>query len=119
MLLVDDEEQIRTLVRRYLEGQNWQVIEASGGPEALLLLNEHPRIDLLITDIDMPDMSGIELATLVRARYPGAKVLYLTGFVERLFEGPGWLKAGETFLEKPFTPRAMRETLERLLGSRR
>ena len=117
ILVVDDETPVRQLARRVLEGHGSVVFDAAGGKQALSIVDAGRPIDLLITDIEMPDMSGIELSALVRSRRPAVKVLYLSGYVERLFENGYKLQPNETFLEKPFSPRALRDAIQLLCSS--
>ena len=119
ILVVDDEPPVRALARRVLEVQGHIVLDAADGRHALNFVDEQRTIDLLITDINMPDMSGIELAAEVRNRRPGIKVLYLTGYVERLFEDGYVLQPNETFLEKPFSARGLRDAIQLLAAPRR
>jgi CheY-like chemotaxis protein len=114
ILVVDDEASVRVIARRVLEGYGCVVLDAPDGQHALAFLEDSRQIDLLITDINMPDMSGIELARQVRSRRPSVKVLYLTGYVERLFEDGYVLQPNETFLEKPFSARALRDAIQLL-----
>jgi PAS domain S-box-containing protein len=103
VLLVDDEEDVRTVLRDSLAAQGYNVLCASSGQEALALAAEHPgKIDVLITDTIMPGMDGPKLARSLRAARPETKVLYISGYTEdaSLF-GNGLLR-GEAFLQKPF-----------------
>jgi CheY-like chemotaxis protein len=103
VLIVDDEAPIRVLARRFLEELGWGVFEAANGAEALLVLQQLDHIDLLVTDVHMPELSGTGLAAMVRAHRRGIKILYLTGYPERVFESTAVLPPTEAFLAKPFT----------------
>jgi two-component system, cell cycle sensor histidine kinase and response regulator CckA len=83
------------------------------GAEALL--NRGVTFDLAILDVVMPGMTGDELARVLRRRDPDAKILFLTGFSEALFQARPVLWAGEAFLEKPFTPRGLEEAVSLIL----
>ncbi len=112
ILLVDDEPQVVSLVREMLVREGYTVLGASGGTEALELIKSNPdkQIDLLLTDIVMPEVNGRELAEKVRALRPGLKVLYMSGFMkETILKYYGISIAGIPFLQKPFT----RDTLGR------
>lgn len=111
ILLVDDEPQVVTLVREMLIREGYTVLGASSGAEALDALKFHEnRVDLLLTDIVMPELNGRDLADQIRKLRPGLKVLYMSGFMkETILKYYGISIAGIPFLQKPFT----RETLSR------
>jgi two-component system cell cycle sensor histidine kinase/response regulator CckA len=95
LLVVEDSDSIRRLMVRKLTQAGFAVIEAGSGPEALRVLDEHPDpIDILITDLSLPVMDGMELFLEMRARQPKLPVLFVSGAVQ---EG-----MPETFLAKPF-----------------
>lgn len=103
LLVVDDEPPVLKLVSRVLAADNYEIRSAASGPEALGVLDEPgARVDLLVTDLMMPGMTGVELAAHVRARNPRVRVLYVTGFADNLFAGVRELADGEAFIEKPF-----------------
>ena len=114
-VVVDDEAPIRMIARRVLEQENWKVYEAASGPEALDVLGDHERLDLLVTDVHMPDMSGLRLASLVRKQRPDVKVLYVTGYRDRVFAAQTELPQDEGFLEKPFSRNALAEAASLLV----
>jgi PAS domain S-box-containing protein len=117
VLLVEDELAVRVLVRRVLDRAGYRVFEASSGLDALALLEtlETP-IDLLLTDVVMPGMSGRELADQLCARFSTLRVLYMSGYTDEAIVHHGVLDAGVSFLEKPFTPdlllRRVREAID-------
>jgi two-component system cell cycle sensor histidine kinase/response regulator CckA len=114
VLVVDDEAPIREVERRTLEASGYQVTEACGGAEAIALLSTGVPLDLLIADLDMPDLTGDEMVRRIRATRPDLKVLYVTGHIALVMDArPLW--EGEAFLEKPFTPAALREAVALLL----
>jgi len=117
VLLVDDEAPIRTLVKRCLR-ESFEVVEAANGPEALVYLTDIDRVELLITDEMMPDMQGHELARRFRAQKPDLKVLYLTGFADRLFDAKDKMWKAEAYLDKPFTRDGLRQAIAQLLFGR-
>jgi CheY-like chemotaxis protein len=114
VLLVDDEKQIRLLARRILEDQGYHVTEASSGLEAIELLSHGATLDLLMADLDMPELGGDEMVRRIRMTRPDLKVLYVTGHIDRLMDArPLW--AGEAFLDKPFDAAGLREAVSLLI----
>jgi two-component system cell cycle sensor histidine kinase/response regulator CckA len=104
VLVVEDEGGIRALVRKILRRQGYEVLEAPGGAEALEILREHgPRINLLLTDVMMPGMNGVELSQQATAAHPGLRVLFVSGYTDDSVLEAGRFPAGAAFLQKPFT----------------
>jgi CheY-like chemotaxis protein len=119
VLVVDDEEAIRWLASLALVEAGYDVIEARDGDEALATLDTDETIDLLITDLMTPgSLEGDALVARCLRRRPDLKVLYVTGFVERLFDRKPTLAAGEAFLEKPFTMNGLKEAVAYVLWGR-
>ncbi|HZT38419.1 MAG TPA: response regulator [Bryobacteraceae bacterium] len=111
ILLVDDSPRVRPLVRQILTDAGWNVLEAGRPEEALRLLEgREPEIDLLLTDIMMPGMSGVELAHRAKAERPGIRVLCMSGF--DVYEG---VQEGVEFIAKPFHPTALVEKIRDML----
>jgi DNA-binding response OmpR family regulator len=104
LLVVDDEQPILKLVTRILATDNYEITTADSGNTAAQLVAkpDYPGVDLLVTDLMMPGINGRELATIVRGRFPKARVLYVTGFADTLFTGLSELGEGESYIEKPF-----------------
>ena len=115
VLVVDDEEPIRQLERRILESGGYRVIEASRAGEAFALLEGAIQVDLLIADLQMPDLGGEEMARRIRRGRPDIKVLYVTGHIDELMDERSTLWDGEAFLDKPFTAKALLEAVSLLL----
>ena len=110
VLVVDDEDALVSLDLRILAMENFEVVTAGSGADALALVDSLGRLpDLLITDFMMPGMNGRELAEALRARKPDLKVLYQTGYSDKLFGPRELLEPDTAFLEKPFTSRGLRE----------
>jgi signal transduction histidine kinase/ActR/RegA family two-component response regulator len=105
ILIVEDEEGVRRVLEEMLTQQGYRVLVAASGPEALALSEkEHGIIDLLITDVIMPKMSGRELADQLCGYRPGLKVLFVSGYTDSAIVHHGILEQGTVFLQKPFTP---------------
>ena len=117
VLLVEDDDSVRLVVLRTLEHLGYRVLEAPRGAAALALLDGDPgRIDMLLTDVVMPDISGVELAQLLNGRLPGLKVLFMSGYHEGELAGSALGQQHFGLLAKPFTPsvlaRRVREVLD-------
>lgn len=111
ILLVDDSHRIRPLVRAILGGLDCQIVEADSAEHALTLATApEGRIDLLLTDITMPGMNGVELAHRLRERYPDLQVLYMSGYALPA------IGKDMHFIEKPFRPDALLEKVRELFG---
>jgi two-component system cell cycle sensor histidine kinase/response regulator CckA len=119
LLLVEDEAAVRSSARRLLERHGYTVIEARHGVDALRIVEEgQRRVDLVITDLVMPEMGGRELVERLRARHPAMKVLFMSGYSERAVTQDGTMPPGTGFVEKPFTVEQLtRRTREILDGS--
>ncbi|HKW65014.1 MAG TPA: PAS domain S-box protein [Candidatus Acidoferrum sp.] len=118
ILLVEDEPAVRELARTVLSEQGYKVIEAQNSEDAVRLAGRHrSEIHLLLTDVIMPGMSGRDLAKHLTALHPYLRVLYMSGYTNNVIGENGALEEGLSFLQKPFTPRALtqrvRETLSR------
>lgn len=116
ILLVEDEEAVRKLVRRTLEKQGYQLLVAASGTEALDIVRGHRgTIHLVITDVVMPQMGGRQLAEGLKALRPEIRVLFVSGYTQSSVLRSGDLVEGEMFLQKPFTPRALARRIRELL----
>jgi CheY-like chemotaxis protein len=116
ILLVEDAERVRAVVREILEMSGYAVLEAHHGAEALELSNRHAGpIHLLVTDVVMPQMSGRELAQRLATLRPDLKVLYMSGYTDDAIVRHGVLASGIAFLSKPFTPDALALKVRELL----
>jgi two-component system cell cycle sensor histidine kinase/response regulator CckA len=119
ILLVEDEPAVRRLARRALEAQGFRILEAGSGAEALTLSKAHAdELDMLLTDVVMPQMSGVELAGRLTASDPGLRVLYMSGYTEDALGQRGVLSPETAFLSKPFTPAVLVEAVRAVLDER-
>ena len=108
VLLVDDDAAIRTLASEVLEDQGFKVLQAEDGPSGLEILDSRVRVDMLITDVGLPGgLNGRQVADAARARRPGLKVLFITGYAENAVVGNGRLEAGMQIMTKPFDMSAL------------
>jgi two-component system, cell cycle sensor histidine kinase and response regulator CckA len=116
ILLVEDEEQVRTIVLSILTRQGYRVLPAQHAGEALLLCERHPEtIDLLLTDVVMPQMSGPELAKRLASTRPQMKVLCMSGYTDDSIVRHGVLEAGVAFIQKPITPSSLARKVRAVL----
>ncbi|HEX8851826.1 MAG TPA: ATP-binding protein [Gemmatimonadaceae bacterium] len=108
ILLVEDEDAVRRLARRILEGKGYTVIDARNGADALAAVERHGRkIDLLLTDVVMPGMSGRDLVQRLRARGADFAQLFMSGYTDDEVVRRGVVEEGTRFLQKPFTASGM------------
>lgn len=122
ILVAEDQAEVRELTRMMLEKQGYTVLEAATGPDALRILRERTgTIDLLLTDVIMPAMSGRELVSHLHVSHPRTKVLYCSGYTDDAIVRHGRLEAGVAFLQKPFTSNSLlakvREVLDGEVGA--
>ena len=119
ILVVDDEESVRRFVERVLQDAGYETATAPGGPEAIEAAARLGSFELLVTDVMMPQMTGDELARRLRqTEQRGLKVLYLTGFSDRLFKEKVTLWEDEAFLDKPCGVKGLLQAVSLLLFGR-
>ena len=118
VLIVDDEEPVRKFVDRVLSDAGYRTTLAADGPEAIEVASKLDRLDVLLTDVMMPQMQGDELARQLRQREPSLKVLYLTGYSDRLFKDKITLWEDEAFLDKPCSVKGLLQAVALLLYGR-
>ena len=117
ILVVEDEESVRRLVGRILSARGYQVIEAESGAGALAQLADvEGRVDLLLTDVRMPGMSGRELALNVQMLYPWIKSLYMSGYAEQALAEDS-IRGLDSWIKKPFSAETLLTLVARTLGT--
>jgi two-component system, cell cycle sensor histidine kinase and response regulator CckA len=120
VLMVDDDDTLRELIEELLKLEGYTVLAARNGREALNLRDRHEgKIDLLITDVVMPELSGRELAERLTANCNEIKVLYMSGYTDDAVIRHGVLEEGASFLQKPFTPEALARKVRAVLDENR
>jgi PAS domain S-box-containing protein len=119
VLLVEDEEQVRIIARDILLALGYRVLDAGGPSEALALSAAYGgSIDLLVSDVIMPEMNGRALSERLRLQRPDLEVLYMSGYADKALDPDGVLAPGSAFLQKPITPASLTSAVRRLLDER-
>ncbi|MCL4401150.1 MAG: ATP-binding protein [Acidobacteria bacterium] len=116
VLVVEDEDMVRRLVKETLEREGYKLLDASGPAEAQRIVRQYQgTIHLMITDVVMPKLSGRELAKRLSAERPDMKVLYMSGYTDNAVVANGVLNSEMAFLQKPFTPAALARKVRSVL----
>ncbi|MBD3277854.1 MAG: response regulator [Candidatus Aegiribacteria sp.] len=118
ILVVDDEQRVRTLCREVLELQDYSVTEASNGAQALDILKDH-SFSLILSDIMMPDIDGLELASIIRKEYPDTFTILITGHGSINIAKDAIQRGAFDFVTKPFKMAELNQTVERALEVRK
>ena len=114
ILLVDDEQAVRSIVLRILRRSNYNVLEADSGEAALKIADEHQgRIDLVITDMFMPGLRGPEVVQRLAPKRPGLRALFMSGYADQ--DARTGVPAGANFLNKPFSGQELAAAVEAVL----
>jgi CheY-like chemotaxis protein len=117
-LIVEDEDALREVTRRLLSRQGYTVITAANGAEAITAANSYQGvIDLLLTDVVMPQMLGKEAAEKIRETRPDIRVLYMSGYAQPVLASQGRLDPDVALLDKPFTERELLDKLTAVLAA--
>jgi two-component system, cell cycle sensor histidine kinase and response regulator CckA len=118
ILLVEDEEPLRRLCTEFLEQLGYHMLSAPNGKEAIALVETYPaKIDLLITDVLMPELPGPELARALVAMRPELKVIFISGYSDGSLTPNGVLSPGTILVQKPFTIKALTAKLREVLDT--
>jgi CheY-like chemotaxis protein len=117
ILLVEDESMVRKLAKKLLSLQGYEVLEAVSGGDACVLCESYEgAIDLLLTDVIMPNMNGRELYSRLEKIKPGLKVLFMSGYTEDIIAHHGVVEEGFTFLQKPFSVEALSSKVQEAIS---
>jgi two-component system cell cycle sensor histidine kinase/response regulator CckA len=120
ILLVEDEDDVRSFIKIALQRFGYQVVEAASAPDALTHLEALDRpIHLLLTDVVLPGMDGRELAARVTRERPDVQILFMSGYTDRMRTTDGYLEPGVHLLEKPFTAETLLKKTRQILGQSR
>ena len=109
-LVVDDESSVRTYIKTVLEPNGFQIIEAEDGIQALTLMRKVGDVDVVIADICMPNMDGIELAHLLGAEFPKIPIVLVSGY------SAGMPDAAIEYIHKPFSPEALLSAVKKVIA---
>lgn len=115
VLVVDDEEPVRKFVDRVLRDAGYHTTVASDGPEAIEMAAKLDQLDIVVSDVMMPQMAGDELSRRLRQSRPNLKVLYLTGFSDSLFKEKVTLWEDEAYLDKPCSIKSLLQAVSLLM----
>jgi CheY-like chemotaxis protein len=118
VLLVEDQAEVRTVTRETLRRHGYTVIEAASGADALGVAREHPGpIQLVLTDVVMPGMSGRQMAAEISVQRPGIRVLYTSGYTDEVIVHHGVLEPGLAFVQKPYTTDGLLQKVREVLDA--
>lgn len=117
ILIVDDSSSMRTVVKIALEREGYQVLEAGDGRDALQLLEKTPKVHLIVSDVNMPNMNGFEFVTQVKlhARHKFAPVIMLTTEVDDGKKQQGRTAGAKAWIVKPFKPPQLLDAVSKLI----
>jgi len=121
ILLVEDADWVRKLARQLLERAGYRVVEASGAEEAICIIETSrngTKVDLVLTDVIMPGMSGKDMSKHLQAKQPDLPVLYMSGYTDEAIVQHGVLEPGINFIQKPFTPDALALKVREVLDAK-
>jgi PAS domain S-box-containing protein len=117
VIVVEDDPQVRALACAVLERQGYDVLHAGNGREALTVLGSTDGVNLILTDVIMPEMNGRELQETVARDYPAIRVLFMSGYAGDTVAAHGVIDDGTSFIQKPFTPAALAQAVRAVLDA--
>lgn len=115
ILVVDDDSSIRRLIQDILKPLGYRILLASDGDEALDMIKKNGSVDVLLTDVIMPNMNGRQLADIFFRDYPGVKVIFMSGHTDETITQQGVLSEGDVLIEKPLSPSKLTSRLREIL----
>jgi CheY-like chemotaxis protein len=119
VLVVDDEDDLRDIMRRMLERRGFHTLVAGDSQEAITVCRDHPgEIDLLVTDLNLPGVSGGELSLSARELRPGIRVVYISGLPKDMAVAEGRIDPDAVLVKKPFSTELLIEALRSVLAER-
>ena len=118
IVVVDDEQAVRALMVALLQSDGYTVLEAVDGEDALRIMQKHHEpVDLLISDVNMPEMDGFELVAFLRSAYPSLRALFVSGQgTQWLLDNRDRMTKGTHFLAKPFTADVLRQRVREIIA---
>jgi two-component system cell cycle sensor histidine kinase/response regulator CckA len=116
ILMVEDEELVRTVTQEVLEMEGYKVFAAANAAEALRLFEEHGYIDLLLTDVVLPGMNGKDLAVTMLRKVEGLRVMFMSGYADNMLLREGIEGVASCYLQKPFTLETLTERVREVLA---
>jgi CheY-like chemotaxis protein len=120
VLIAEDEAALRELISNRMRTEGYEVLEAANGEEAVAIASRHKSdIRLLLTDVIMPKLRGPQLASRLRLKFPGLKVIYMSGYTESALVQDGMLERNTVLLQKPFTVKKILEVIQQMNVSAR
>lgn len=114
ILVVDDEDNVRLLIKEELEEAGYEIIDASNAEKGLEVLKENKDIDIVCTDIEMPDISGLEFAGEIRKKFSDIKIIFLTAYSHYKSEMASW--AADAYVVKSMDLTELKDTISNLLN---
>jgi len=119
ILLIEDEKKVREITALMLKSLGYNVLEASNGDEAISIAKEYIKpIDLVLSDVVMPGITGFDMVDRIREKHPEIKVLFMSGYTDNVIVHHGILKEGVNFIQKPFSLKAIAEKIRSILDKK-